>query len=71
MQTTAKIEVDRSQSGHHEISQHAQGEAADFLHRAQLSNERDQALTIRQAVKKYRKACLWALGLSTALVMEG
>lgn len=42
-----------------------------LIQQAQESDEADRSLTIWQAVKKYKKACLWAMFLSTALIMEG
>jgi SP family general alpha glucoside:H+ symporter-like MFS transporter len=49
----------------------AEGQTADLIRQAQESDEADRKLTIRQAVKKYKKAVFWALFLSTSLVMEG
>jgi predicted DNA-binding protein (UPF0251 family) len=43
----------------------------ELISRAERSVEADRQLTIRQALKKYKKAVFWALILSTALVMEG
>jgi hypothetical protein len=43
----------------------------DLIRQAQQSDEEDRKLTIRQAVVKYKKAVLWAMFLSTSLVMEG
>lgn len=42
-----------------------------LIHQAQEGDAADRALTIWQAVKKYKKACLWAMFLSTSLIMEG
>ncbi|KAL2851217.1 general substrate transporter [Aspergillus pseudodeflectus] len=47
------------------------GSQADLIRQAQQSDEEDRKLTIRQAVVKYKKAVLWAMFLSTSLVMEG
>ena len=38
---------------------------------AREGDEIDASLTIKQALKKYKKAVFWALALSTALIMEG
>lgn len=38
---------------------------------AEEADRQDHALTIRQAVRKYKKAVGWAMFLSLALVMEG
>ncbi|EWG48666.1 MFS transporter, SP family, general alpha glucoside:H+ symporter [Fusarium verticillioides 7600] len=43
----------------------------ELIQRAQDGNAADRDLTIRQALKKYRKAVLWSLVLSISLVMEG
>jgi MFS transporter, SP family, general alpha glucoside:H+ symporter len=40
-----------------------------LIRHAQESDAADRQLTVRQAVKKYKKACFWAMVLSTALVM--
>jgi SP family general alpha glucoside:H+ symporter-like MFS transporter len=47
------------------------GAQADLIRQAQESDEADRKLTIRQAVGKYKKAVLWAMFLSTSLIMEG
>lgn len=44
---------------------------SDLIRHAQAGDEADRLLTIRQALKKYKKACFWAMLLSTALIMEG
>lgn len=46
-------------------------ETIDLIRHAQESDAADRLLTIRQALKKYKKAVFWAMFLSTALVMEG
>lgn len=43
----------------------------DLIQRAQASDAADRQLTVRQALKKYKKAVAWALFLSTSLIMEG
>ncbi|KAJ9613062.1 hypothetical protein H2200_003003 [Cladophialophora chaetospira] len=43
----------------------------DLIQHAQESDAADRLLTIRQALKKYKKAVFWAMLLSTALIMEG
>jgi SP family general alpha glucoside:H+ symporter-like MFS transporter len=43
----------------------------ELIHQAQESDAADRQLTIRQAIKKYKKACFWAMFLSTSLIMEG
>ena len=43
----------------------------ELIHHAQQSDEADRLLTVRQALKKYKKAVFWAMILSTSLVMEG
>ena len=43
----------------------------ELIHHAQESDALDRKLTIRQAISKYKKACIWAMFLSTALIMEG
>jgi SP family general alpha glucoside:H+ symporter-like MFS transporter len=46
-------------------------EIVELIHHAQRSDEADRKLTIRQALKKYKKAAFWAMFLSTSLIMEG
>lgn len=43
----------------------------DLIHHAQESDAADRQLTVRQALKKYKKAVFWAMLLSTSLIMEG
>jgi len=43
----------------------------ELIHQAQESDAADRELTIKQALKKYKKAVFWAMLLSTSLVMEG
>ena len=46
-------------------------ETIDLIQHAQQSDAHDRQLTIRQALKKYKKAVCWSLLLSTSLIMEG
>jgi SP family general alpha glucoside:H+ symporter-like MFS transporter len=46
-------------------------QVVDLIHHAQESDAADRLLTVRQALKKYKKAVFWAMILSTSLVMEG
>lgn len=46
-------------------------ETVELIHRAQESDAADRRLTVRQALKKYKKAVFWAMFLSTSLIMEG
>ena len=46
-------------------------EIIELIHHAQESDEADRLLTVRQALKKYKKAVFWAMFLSTSLIMEG
>lgn len=49
-------------------------DAADthnLIRQAQEADAADKQLTIREAIKKYKKACFWAMALSTSLIMEG
>jgi SP family general alpha glucoside:H+ symporter-like MFS transporter len=43
----------------------------ELIHHAQEGDAADRLLTIRQALKKYKKAVFWGLFLSTSLIMEG
>ena len=43
----------------------------ELIHQAQESDAVDRELTIKQALKKYKKAVFWAMLLSTSLIMEG
>lgn len=46
-------------------------EIIELIHHAQESDAADRLLTVRQALKKYKKAVFWAMFLSTSLIMEG
>ena len=46
-------------------------EANELIRHAQDSDAADRQLSIRQALKKYKKAVFWAMFLSTSLIMEG
>ncbi|KAL4972414.1 major facilitator superfamily domain-containing protein [Aspergillus desertorum] len=48
-----------------------EGQTAHLIRQAQESDEADRKLTIRQAIRKYKKAVVWAMFLSTRLIMEG
>ncbi|RFU32139.1 hypothetical protein B7463_g4218, partial [Scytalidium lignicola] len=43
----------------------------ELIHYAQEGDEADRQLTVRQALKKYKKAVFWPMFLSTSLIMEG
>jgi SP family general alpha glucoside:H+ symporter-like MFS transporter len=43
----------------------------ELIHHAEQSDAADRLLTVRQALKKYKKAVLLAMFLSTSLIMEG
>ena len=42
-----------------------------LIRHAEESNAADHKLTVRQALKKYKKAVFWAMILSVTLIMEG
>ena len=42
-----------------------------LIRHAEESNAADHKLTVRQALKKYKKAVFWAMILSATLIMEG
>lgn len=46
-------------------------DVVELIHHAQESDAADRLLTVRQALKKYKKAVFWAMFLSTSLIMEG
>lgn len=46
-------------------------DAVALIQYAKASNEADHQLSVRQALKRYKKAVFWAMILSTTLVMEG
>ena len=46
-------------------------ETLRLIELAKVANEADAALSIRDALKKYKKAVFWALFLSLSLIMEG
>ncbi|KAB5523173.1 putative MFS alpha-glucoside transporter [Coniochaeta sp. 2T2.1] len=43
----------------------------ELIHHAEQGDAADRLLTVRQALKKYKKAVAWAMFLSTSLIMEG
>lgn len=43
----------------------------DLIREAEANDAADRALTVTEALKKYRKAVFWAMFLSTSLIMEG
>lgn len=46
-------------------------EIIELIAHAKESDAADRQLTIKQALKKYKKAAFWAMFLSTSLIMEG
>ncbi|GFZ47587.1 hypothetical protein JCM24511_05331 [Saitozyma sp. JCM 24511] len=48
-----------------------EAEASRLVELAKAEAEADSKLTIRQALRKYKKAVFWSLFLSTSLIMEG
>lgn len=42
-----------------------------LIHHAEEGDAADRLLTVRQALRKYKKAVAWAMFLSTSLIMEG
>ncbi|KAL6812343.1 putative MFS alpha-glucoside transporter [Trichoderma camerunense] len=46
-------------------------EIVQLIHHAQQSDAADRLLTIREALRKYKRAVFWAMFLSTSLIMEG
>ncbi len=46
-------------------------EVIELINNARDSDAADRKLTVREALKKYRKAVFWAMFLSTSLIMEG
>jgi len=42
-----------------------------LIAQAQEADNLDKQLTIKEALKKYKKAVFWAMILSTSLIMEG
>lgn len=43
----------------------------ELIQHARDSYDADAQLSLREAFNKYKKACFWALFLSTSLIMEG
>jgi SP family general alpha glucoside:H+ symporter-like MFS transporter len=43
----------------------------ELVQQAQDANAADKQLTIKEALKKYKKAVFWAFLLSVSLIMEG
>lgn len=54
-----------------ETLDHSAVDSKATLQAAQDGDASDRSLTIKQAVKKYKKAVFWAMILSTSLIMEG
>lgn len=46
-------------------------DTAALIRQAQAADQADKQLTIREALRKYKKAVFWAMILSTSLIMEG
>lgn len=46
-------------------------ETQDLIREAEANDAADRALTVMEALKKYKKAVFWAMFLSTSLIMEG
>ncbi|KFY32056.1 hypothetical protein V493_00555 [Pseudogymnoascus sp. VKM F-4281 (FW-2241)] len=46
-------------------------EIIELIHHAEESDAADRLLTVREALKKYKRAVFWAMFLSTSLIMEG
>jgi len=46
-------------------------ERLELVRRAQEADIAEHGLTIRQALKRYKKAVAWAFALSVCLVMDG
>lgn len=46
-------------------------ETQDLIREAEANDAADRALTVFEALKKYKKAVFWAMFLSTSLIMEG
>ena len=67
MESTSVIPTERELKGF-DLSN---PEIIELIHHAQRSDAADRLLTIRQALKKYKKAVFWAMFLSTSLIMEG
>jgi SP family general alpha glucoside:H+ symporter-like MFS transporter len=67
MESTAVIPTEQELKGF----DLANPEIVELIHHAQESDAADRLLTIRQALKKYKKAVFWAMFLSTSLIMEG
>ena len=42
----------------------------DLIREAEANDAADRALTVMEALKKYKKAVFWAMFLSTSLIME-
>lgn len=47
------------------------GHTRNLIRQAQKADVVDKQLTIKQALKKYKMACFWAVLLSLSLIMEG
>ncbi len=65
--------TDKAISNERGLQEHEQNDydPAALLVQAQASEAADRKLTIWQALRKYKKAVLWSMLLSTALIMEG
>ena len=46
-------------------------DTVELIQYAQENDAADRRLTVKEALKKYKKAVFWAMFLSTSLIMEG
>lgn len=46
-------------------------DVVQLIHHAEEGDAADRLLTVKQALRKYKKAVAWAMFLSTSLIMEG
>lgn len=63
MSGTSSVEI-HADGGNHEFQR-------VYMENAETANAKEHEMTLKQAVKLYRKAILWSALMSAALVMEG
>jgi MFS transporter, SP family, general alpha glucoside:H+ symporter len=67
MATVTVVPTDRDLK----VMDFSSADTQDLIREAEANDAADRALTIFEALKKYKKAVFWAMFLSTSLIMEG
>ncbi|KAJ4349230.1 hypothetical protein N0V95_004766 [Ascochyta clinopodiicola] len=67
MATATVVPTDRDLK----VMDFSDSDTQDLIREAEANDAADRALTVLEALKKYKKAVFWAMFLSTSLIMEG